>query len=187
HTLLGEAGFQRGMQLYVERHDGQAVTCEDFVAAMEAANEQDFSQFRRWYSQAGTPQVEADVDFDQDKQQLNIALRQTTPATPGQSEKLPFHIPVKISAVAPSGQVITLNEGLLHLQKEQQQFVINGDFSAKLQAGEQPVVSLFDNFSAPVKVSRKISANDLRTLMAHAPDPVSRWDASQQLFGELIH
>jgi len=187
HTLLGEAGFQRGMQLYVERHDGQAVTCEDFVAAMEAANEQDFSQFRRWYSQAGTPQVEADVDFDQDKQQLNIALRQTTPATPGQSEKLPFHIPVKISAVTPSGQVITLNEGLLHLQKEQQQFVINGDFSAKLQAGEQPVVSLFDNFSAPVKVSRKISANDLRTLMAHAPDPVSRWDASQQLFGELIH
>lgn len=187
HTLLGEEGFQRGMRLYVERHDGQAVTCEDFVAAMEDANGQDFSQFRLWYSQAGTPQVQADVAFDGDKQQLLISLRQSTPPTPGQKHKQPFHIPVKISAITPAGEVIVLEQELLHLKEEQQQFAISGDFTVKLSGGEQPVVSLFDNFSAPVKVSRDVSADALRTLMAYAPDPVSRWDASQQLFSGLIH
>lgn len=186
HTLLGESGFQRGMQLYVERHDGQAVTCEDFVAAMEAANQRDLSQFRRWYAQAGTPQVDASVTFAADKQQLHIELRQHTPATPGQPHKQPFHIPVKLSAVTASGKVIQLSESLLNFTDQQQQFVVNGEFAACLAAGEQPVVSLFDNFSAPVKVSRDITTAELQTLMAYAPDPVSRWDASQQLFAQLI-
>lgn len=186
HTLLGEEGFQRGMKLYVDRHDGQAVTCEDFVAAMEAANNKDFGQFRRWYSQAGTPHVSADVRFDDELQQLIIDLRQHTPATPGQATKAPFHIPVKLSALTPSGTVITLAETLLHLTAEEQRFNVTGDFAAKLAVGERPVVSLFDNFSAPVKVTRDISNAELRALMAYAPDPVSRWDAAQQLFTGLI-
>ena len=186
HSLLGEEGFQRGMKLYVERHDGQAVTCEDFVAAMEDANEQDFSQFRYWYSQAGTPEVKAAVSFDADKQQLIVELRQHTAPTPGQSEKAPFHIPVKLSALTPSGERIDLAQPLLQLTESEQTFTLNGDFADKLAKGEQPVVSLFDDFSAPVKVSRAISSQQLRTLMAHAPDPVSRWDASQQLFSGLI-
>lgn len=187
HSLLGEAGFQKGMKLYVERHDGQAVTCEDFVTAMEDANGVDFTQFRNWYAQAGTPQVKADVAYDRAKQQVRLTLRQHTPATPGQDHKDPFHIPVKVSALAPSGAVIELSESLLELTEKEQTFVLNGDFSNKLAADEQPVLSLFDDFSAPVKVERDIRQQDLLVLMAHAPDPVSRWDASQQLFASLIH
>ncbi len=187
HSLLGEAGFQKGMKLYVERHDGQAVTCEDFVTAMEDANGVDFTQFRNWYAQAGTPQVKADVAYDLAKQQVRLTLRQHTPATPGQDHKDPFHIPVKVSALAPSGAVIELSESLLELTEKEQTFVINGDFANKLAADEQPVLSLFDDFSAPVKVERDIRQQDLLVLMAHAPDPVSRWDASQQLFASLIH
>ncbi|AVJ55927.1 aminopeptidase N [Idiomarina sp. OT37-5b] len=187
HSLLGEAGFQKGMKLYVERHDGQAVTCEDFVTAMEDANGVDFTQFRNWYAQAGTPQVKADVAYDRAKQQVRLTLRQHTPATPGQDHKDPFHIPVKVSALAPSGAVIELSESLLELTEKEQTFVLNGDFANKLAADEQPVLSLFDDFSAPVKVERDIRQQDLLVLMAHAPDPVSRWDASQQLFASLIH
>lgn len=187
HSLLGEAGFQKGMKLYVERHDGQAVTCEDFVTAMEDANGVDFTQFRNWYAQAGTPQVKADVAYDRAKQQVRLTLRQHTPATPGQDHKDPFHIPVKMSALAPSGAVIELSESLLELTEKEQTFVLNGDFANKLEADEQPVLSLFDDFSAPVKVERDIRQQDLLVLMAHAPDPVSRWDASQQLFASLIH
>lgn len=187
HTLLGESGFQRGMQLYVERHDGQAVTCEDFIAAMEEANETDFTQFRRWYSQAGTPQVDARVDYDAAKQQLVVHLKQHTPATPGQAEKLPFHIPVKLSAVSPNGDVIPLSVSVIELTQAEQSFLVNGEFTAKLASDEAPVVSLFDNFSAPVKVNRAITQHELRTLMAYAPDAVSRWDAAQQLYRTLIN
>ncbi|WP_404402934.1 aminopeptidase N [Idiomarina seosinensis] len=187
HTLLGEEKFQHGMQCYIERHDGQAVTCEDFISAMEDANQVDFGQFRRWYSQAGTPQVKARVDYHSAKQQLQIQLSQTTPATPGQPDKKPFHIPVRLSALTPEGEVIQLTESVLQLTDAEQQFVISGDFASQLSDSQQPVVSLFDDFSAPVKVERSISTGELRTLMAFAPDPVSRWDASQQLFAGLIH
>ncbi|MGM0481304.1 MAG: aminopeptidase N [Pseudomonadota bacterium] len=187
HTLLGEENFQRGMQCYIERHDGQAVTCEDFIAAMEDANQVDFKQFRRWYSQAGTPQVKAQVDYDSSKQQLHIELRQSTPSTPGQSEKEPFHIPVRLSAITPAGKVIKLSHEVLQLTEAEQRFIVNGDFVAQLSESQQPVVSLFDDFSAPVKVERSVSTDELRSLMAFAPDPVSRWDASQQLFAGLIH
>jgi aminopeptidase N len=154
---------------------------------MEDANGVDFTQFRNWYAQAGTPQVKADVAYDRAKQQVRLTLRQHTPATPGQDHKDPFHIPVKVSALAPSGAVIELSESLLELTEKEQTFVINGDFANKLAADEQPVLSLFDDFSAPVKVERDIRQQDLLVLMAHAPDPVSRWDASQQLFASLIH
>ena len=186
HTLLGEAGFQRGMQLYVERHDGAAVTCEDFVKAMEDANQRDLSVFRRWYEQAGTPSVEVETAFDTEKQQLVINTRQTVPATPGQAEKRPMHIPMRVSAYAPKGERIALAENLLELTEERQTFYINGEFAKQLAPGEAPIVSVFDDFSAPVKVQRNLPEQAMLTLMAHADDPVSRWDAAQQLFTRRV-
>jgi len=180
HTLLGEEGFQKGMALYFERFDGQAVTCEDFVAAMEDANGADFKQFRNWYSQAGTPTVSVEQDYDAQQQKLTITLRQETPATPGQSEKAPFHIPVKWSAYSVKGQPLELSdEQLIHLKDKELTLSFEN-------VAEQPVLSLFENFSAPVKVKRDISDDELRVLMAHSQDEFSRWDAAQTLFSRKV-
>jgi aminopeptidase N len=180
HTLLGEEGFQKGMALYFERFDGQAVTCEDFVAAMEDANGADFSCFRHWYSQAGTPTVSVEQDYDAQQQKLTITLRQETPATPGQSEKAPFHIPVKWSAYSVKGQPLELSdEQLIHLKDKELTLSFEN-------VAEQPVLSLFENFSAPVKVKRDISDDELRVLMAHSQDEFSRWDAAQTLFSRKV-
>ncbi|MFD2632842.1 aminopeptidase N [Idiomarina piscisalsi] len=180
HTLLGEEGFQKGMALYFERFDGQAVTCEDFVAAMEDANGADFKQFRNWYSQAGTPTVSVEQDYDAQQQKLAITLRQETPATPGQSEKAPFHIPVKWSAYSLKGQPLQLSdEQLIHLKDKELTLSFEN-------VAEQPVLSLFENFSAPVKVKRDISDDELRVLMAHSQDEFSRWDAAQTLFSRKV-
>ena len=180
HTLLGEEGFQKGMTLYFERFDGQAVTCEDFVAAMEDANGADFSSFRHWYSQAGTPTVSVEQGYDAQQQKLTITLRQETPATPGQSEKAPFHIPVKWSAYSLKGQPLQLSdEQLIHLKDKELTLSFEN-------VAEQPVLSLFENFSAPVKVKRDISDDELRVLMAHSQDEFSRWDAAQTLFSRKV-
>lgn len=180
HTLLGEEGFQKGMALYFERFDGQAVTCEDFVAAMEDANGADFKQFRNWYSQAGTPTVSVEQDYDAQQQKLTITLRQETPATPGQSEKAPFHIPVKWSTYSLKGQPLQLSdEQLIHLKDKELTLSFEN-------VAEQPVLSLFENFSAPVKVKRNISDDELRVLMAHSQDEFSRWDAAQTLFSRKV-
>ncbi|ASG65793.1 aminopeptidase N [Idiomarina piscisalsi] len=180
HTLLGEEGFQKGMALYFERFDGQAVTCEDFVAAMEDANGADFSCFRNWYSQAGTPTVSVEQDYDAQQQKLTMTLRQETPATPGQSEKAPFHIPVKWSAYSLKGQPLQLSDDqLIHLKDKELTLSFEN-------VAEQPVLSLFENFSAPVKVKRDISDDELRVLMAHSQDEFSRWDAAQTLFSRKV-
>lgn len=180
HTLLGEEGFQKGMALYFERFDGQAVTCEDFVAAMEDASGADFSCFRHWYSQAGTPTVSVEQDYDAQQQKWTITLRQETPATPGQSEKAPFHIPVKWSAYSLKGQPLQLSdEQLIHLKDKELTLRFEN-------VAEQPVLSLFENFSAPVKVKRDISDDELRVLMAHSQDEFSRWDAAQTLFSRKV-
>jgi aminopeptidase N len=180
HTLLGEEGFQKGMALYFERFDGQAVTCEDFVAAMEDANNADFGRFRNWYSQAGTPTVSVEQDYDAQQQKLTMTLRQETPATPGQSEKAPFHIPVKWSAYSLKGQPLQLSDDqLIHLKDKELTLSFEN-------VAEQPVLSLFENFSAPVKVKRYISDDELRVLMAHSQDEFSRWDAAQTLFSRKV-
>ncbi|RUO81293.1 aminopeptidase N [Idiomarina tyrosinivorans] len=183
HTLLGEEGFQKGMRLYVERHDGQAVTCEDFVKAMEDANKRDFSLFRRWYSQAGTPVVKAKVEYDPQQRQLTLTLAQHTPATPGQTEKQAQHIPVAISAYSQVGQPLAIFDGqhqtLLSLTESEQVWQWQG-------VNEPAVLALFDNFSAPVKVEREVNDRELMVLMMAADDAVSRWDAAQQLFQRLV-
>lgn len=180
HTLLGEAGFQKGMKLYFERHDGNAVTCEDFVKAMEDANGKDFTTFRNWYSQAGTPVVTVEEVYDENKKRLTLVLKQSTASTPGQEEKAPFHIPVKWSAYSEQGQRLSLSDDdVLHLKDAEATFAFDN-------VAEKPILSLFDNFSAPVKVKRSLTDGELRVLLAHSEDDFSRWDAAQSLFTRIV-
>jgi aminopeptidase N len=178
HTLLGAAGFRKGMDLYFSRHDGQAVTCDDFRAAMADANGKDLTQFERWYTQAGTPTVKAVGTYDAGKRSYTLQLSQSTPATPGQPSKLPFHIPVKIKLLDGAGGAL-LPERVLELTQESQAFVFTHIPSA-------PVLSLLRGFSAPVKVDMPLSDATLELLAAHDDDPFNRWDASQQLASRVL-
>ncbi|TLM78421.1 aminopeptidase N [Microbulbifer harenosus] len=179
HTLLGEEAFRRGSDLYFERHDGCAVTCEDFVVAMEDANSADLKQFRRWYSQAGTPVLEVTDAYSEANGEYSLTIRQHTPATPGQNDKLPLHIPVKIGLLDESGSPLPLDtsgreEMVLHLTEAEQTFTFNGIAS-------RPLPSLLRGFSAPVKLRYGYSSAQLQFLMRHDSDPFNRWDACQRL------
>ncbi|MGR0481369.1 MAG: aminopeptidase N [Candidatus Electronema sp. V4] len=173
HTLLGAAGFRKGMDLYFTRHDGQAVTCEDFVQAMQDANGFDLNQFQRWYNQAGTPLLRFSGEYDQAAQEFILTLRQSCPATPGQAEKLPFFMPVKVGLLDKNTGAELRDEVLL-LDQESKEFRFSG-------LTEKPVVSFNRNFSAPVKVESDLQDEELAFLMAHDRDPFNRWDAGQQL------
>jgi aminopeptidase N len=188
HTLLGPEGFRKGSDLYFERHDGQAVTCDDFVSAMEDANGIDLGQFRRWYSQAGTPVLSVQQQYDSSPQTLTLTISQNCPPTPGQSVKEPLHIPVtmgllnKDGSVAPcklqgSGQAP--DEVILQLTQSEQAFTFEG-------LAEQPVVSLLRGFSAPVKLTMERSLDELAFLLSYDSDTFNRWEAGQQLAGQII-
>jgi len=188
HTLLGPEGFRKGSDLYFERHDGQAVTCDDFVSAMEDANAIDLGQFRRWYSQAGTPVLSVQQQYDSSPQTLTLTISQNCPPTPGQSVKEPLHIPVtmgllnKDGSVAPcklqgSGQAP--DEVILQLAQSEQAFTFEG-------LAEQPVVSLLRGFSAPVKLTMERSLDELAFLLSYDSDTFNRWEAGQQLAGQII-
>ncbi len=186
HTLLGEQGFRRGMDLYFERHDGQAVTTEDFVAAMEDANDVSLALFKRWYKQAGTPTVEVAEDYDAEQQRYTLHLKQHTPATPGQDTKLPFHIPLRCALIGADGEDMPVQhadtgatEHLLQLKHEAQSFVFES-------VHEKPVLSILRHFSAPVKMQFERSDEELAFLMAHDSDEFNRWDAGQTLASRLI-
>ncbi|WP_312416598.1 DUF3458 domain-containing protein, partial [Pseudescherichia sp.] len=185
HTLLGEENFQRGMQLYFERHDGSAATCDDFVQAMEDASNVDLSHFRRWYSQSGTPIVSVRDDYNPETEQYTLTISQRTPPTAEQEEKLPLHIPFDIELYDNEGQVIPLQkEGhpvhhVLNVTQEEQTFVFDKVYF-------QPVPSLLREFSAPVKLEYKWSDQQLTFLMRHARNDFSRWDAAQSLLATYI-
>ncbi len=189
HTLTGPEGFRKGSDLYFERHDGQAVTCDDFVKAMEDANAIDLTQFKRWYSQAGTPQVSITTEYDADAGRYAITFRQHCPPTPGQPEKAPFHIPVALGLLDRHGRPMPLTlegeEGpgpdhrVLDFTEREQRFVFTG-------ITEAPVPSLFRHFSAPVKVEYDYGDEELAFLMAHDGDQFNRWDAGQRLAIRLI-
>lgn len=175
HTLLGEQGFRKGMDLYFARHDGQAVTCDDFVQAMQDANQFDLSQFKRWYNQAGTPVVSAVVTHQANS--LSLKLSQYTAPTADSSPKLPLHIPVGVELIDP---VTPRHEKiLLDLVEEQQNYQFDG-------WSEQTVVVLMTNFSAPVKLIHPMSTEQYLMIAAKAFDGVARWDAMQQLWVTLI-
>lgn len=172
HTLLGADGFRKGMDLYFQRHDGQAVTCDDFVAAFADANAIDFTQFKRWYSQAGTPRVSVNM-IDEN----TIELSQMTPATADGSSKEPFVIPVRVEQLAATGNAVDQNIWLL--TEPCQQFLLKS-------TAEQTLPVLFGDFSAPVKVNFAYSTEQLIFIAKHSHDGVSRWDAMQTLWSQLV-
>jgi aminopeptidase N len=184
HTLVGAAGFRRGMDLYFERHDGQAVTTDDFVAAMADANGADLAQFKRWYDQAGTPRLAARGEYDAAARRYTLTVEQSIPPTPGQPEKRPMHIPLALGLIDPDGREIPLRlEGdaasagtdrVLSVRAPAERFVF-GDVPRR------PVPSLLRRFSAPVHLEFDYAEADLVHLMAHDSDAVNRWEAGQRL------
>lgn len=188
HNLVGREGFAKGMKLYFERHDGNAVTCDDFVQAMADANPdsplaQHLEQFKRWYSQSGTPAVKAVGQYDAAAQTYTLTLSQSCPATAGQSEKLPFVIPVQMGLLGQDGTALPLQlqgeagsslSKTLVLTENQQTWVFNGVTQA-------PVPSLLRGFSAPVVLHYDFSDAELLTQLAHDSDAFNRWEAGQRL------
>ncbi|GGJ90009.1 aminopeptidase N [Pseudomonas matsuisoli] len=189
HTLVGAEGFRRGSDLYFDRHDGQAVTCDDFVKAMEDANGVDLTQFKRWYSQAGTPRLDISEQYDEAAARYALTFRQSCPPTPGQAEKLPFVIPVELGLLGAGGREIPLRlEGedsasglnrVLSVTDPEQTFVF-------VDVTEKPLPSLLRGFSAPVKWSFPYTRDQLMFLMQHDTDGFNRWDAGQQLSVQVL-
>jgi len=177
HTLLGADGFRQGMDLYFQRHDGQAVTCDDFVQAMDDANDYDLTRFKRWYSQGGTPELEIATKYDAENKKYVLTIKQSCPPTPEQDTKEPFFMPIDIGLLDTEGN--TLFEETLILQDSEQEFVFS-------DIEQEPVCSVLRNFSAPVKIKMDRSEKDLAFLMAHDSDPFNRWDAGQQLSMQVL-
>ena len=172
HTLLGKAGFRLGMDLYFERHDGHAVTIDDFVAAMEDANSVDLTQFKRWYCQAGTPEVVVKSDYRDGC--LQLSFTQSCLATPECKDKKPFHIPIRVALFNANGKILPMENDVLELREKEQTFRFDG-LSAK------PIVSLLRDFSAPVILSREMSQEELLALLRCENDGFAKWDAAQNL------
>ncbi len=189
HTLLGAEGFRKGSDLYFDRHDGQAVTCDDFIKAMEDANGVDLTQFKRWYSQAGTPRLSVSEQYDGASQTYSLTFSQSCPATPGQTEKLPFVIPVALGLLDAKGKELPLQlagesspagtSRVLSVTESQQTFTFTG-------IAEQPLPSLLRGFSAPVKLHFAYSRDQLMFLMQHDSDGFNRWEAGQQLAVQVL-
>jgi aminopeptidase N len=177
-TLLGRDGFRKGMDLYFQRHDGQAVSTENFLAAMTDANAADLSQFQRWYDQAGTPEVAVRMDYDAAAQTCTLHFTQSCPATPEAALKLPFLIPIEVGLLNSHGQDM-IGTQVLRLTETAQSFSFNN-------VSEQPVPSLLRGFSAPVKLSYPYTEADLVFLMKHDSDAFNRWDAGQRLAMQTI-
>ncbi|MDH3689619.1 MAG: aminopeptidase N [Gammaproteobacteria bacterium] len=189
YHLLGPEGYRKGTDLYFDRHDGQAVTTDDFVRALEDANDVDLTQFRLWYIQAGTPELRVSARHDANRETYTLTVKQSCPATPGQPEKKPFHIPLAMGLIGPDGEAVALRlEGennwtqgtrILEVRESEHTFTF-------AEVSEPPVPSLLRDFSAPVKVYIQRDIADLCHLMAHDNNDFNRWDASQQLAAKLM-
>ena len=184
HTLLGEKGFQKGMKLYFQRHDGQAVTCDDFRSAMADANGINLDQFALWYSQAGTPVLEAEGRLKNNSFELTI--KQTVPPTPDMADKQPMMIPVKVGLLNRNGEAVAFDyqgkratEAVLLLTEAEQTFPLEG-------VTEAVVPSLLRGFSAPVHLNYPYSDDDLLLLLAHDSDAFTRWEAAQTLYRRAV-
>ena len=179
HSLLGDTKFRQGSDLYFSRHDGQAVTIEEFVAAMEEVSSIDLKQFRRWYKQSGTPQVDVQSHYDREAKTYSLSFNQSCPVTPGQSNKQPFYIPIKLGLVGPDGNDLPLNQqgdqSIVFSLYEQNQTLVFENIQ------QPPVPSLLRGFSAPIKLNYEYSSDELAHLMANDSDGFNRWDAGQKL------
>ncbi|CAA0100598.1 Aminopeptidase N [Halioglobus japonicus] len=193
HTLLGAEQFRRGSDLYFERHDGQAVTCEDFVCAMEDASGVDLRQFRNWYSQAGTPQLAVRDEYDEAAQRYTLHVEQSCPPTPGQPQKQPFVIPLRMGLLGDAGNLPLRLSGcepdpetsdntdiVLTVDQPQHSFIFEG-------VAERPVPSLLRGFSAPVRLHYQYSKEDLCSLIRRDSDGFVRWDSAQALAIQVIN
>ncbi|NKB76423.1 MAG: aminopeptidase N [Gammaproteobacteria bacterium] len=183
-TLIGHEQFRQGCDLYFDRHDGEAVTTDDFIAAMEHITGQNMNQFKNWYSQAGTPNVEVATDFDSQKKQFTISLKQHCPETPGQAKKAPFVIPIRMALFDSSGMKMALKmnassesstEKTLVLCESEQSFVFN-------DIEHRPEPSLLRHFSAPVELNHEQSMEQLVFLLNHDDDPFNQWESGQKLY-----
>ena len=181
-TLLGEDGFRRGMDLYFDRHDGDAATVEDFIACFAEATSTDLSQFRRWYAQASTPRVRARGHFDPAARRYVLELAQSIPPSPGQPEKTPVPIPIRFGLVGPNGEDMqfstvsgaTVDGDVLILDQATQRVVFS-------DIGVRPVPSLLRGFSSPVVLETDLTRDDRLFLLSHDSDPFNRWEAAQTL------
>lgn len=181
-TILGREAFKKGMDLYFERHDGEAATVEDFVKSFEDANGRDLSQFSLWYHQAGTPLVTASTTYDASAKTFQLSLEQTIPATPGQPNKQPMHIPLSFALIADNGTLMSASSvsggevtgDVLHLTEKQQVFTFS-------DIGSRPVLSLNRSFSAPINLDLKQTAEDLVQIARHDSDLFARWQALTDL------
>ncbi len=186
-TLLGPGGFRKGLDLYFTRHDGHAATVDEFVQCFADANKTDLTQFMRWYAQAGTPEVTASGSYDASAQSYRLELAQKVPPTPGQPVKEPMVIPLALGLVGPDGRDMSLTlgdgrpvvRGVLTLSQPSQTFELTA-------VTERPVLSLNRGFSAPIKLTSDVSAQDLQFLAAHDSDPFNRWQAIQSLANRLL-
>jgi aminopeptidase N len=186
-TMLGPAGFRQGMDLYFTRHDGHAATVDQFIQCFADANSIDLTQFMRWYAQAGTPEVMASGSYDAKAQSYRLEVAQAVPPTPGQPVKEPMVIPLAIGLVGPDGRDMSLSledgrpvvRGVLTLTQPAHTFEFTG-------VTTRPVLSLNRAFSAPVKVTSNVSAEDLKFLAAHDSDPFNRWQSVQSLANALL-
>ncbi len=182
HTLLGAKLFRKGIDLYFSRHDGQAVTCDDFAAAMSDASGVDLTQFKNWYSQAGTPVLQVHGEWVEAEEEYRLQIRQSCPDTPGQTSKKPFHMPISVGLIGANGNDLLKNEfgtEVLQLQEREQLFTFQN-------IKEKPVVSFLRDFSAPVKVEGFQSREELALLMRADSNLFARWDAATRLAGETI-
>jgi len=189
HTLIGRENFRKGMDLYFRRFDGQAVTMDDFVQAMQDASGTDLAQFRRWYDQAGTPVLEVSSAYDAPSQRLTLTVKQSCPPTPGQPDKLPLHIPFAVGLVGGDGDDIALQlegEGrpggatrVLSLKSSEEHFVF-------VSVGQKPVPSLLRSFSAPVILKYPYTSEELTHLLARDADAFNRWEAGQRLALDIL-
>ena len=189
HTLLGAEKFRQGSDLYFARHDGQAVTCDDFVKAMEDASGQDLTQFKRWYTQSGTPRLAVEEAYDAQARTYTLTFRQSCPATPGQEQKQPFVIPVAMGLLDGAGRELPLRlageaaaagtQRVLAVSESEQSFTF-------VDIAAQPLPSLLRGFSAPVRLSFPYGRDQLMFLMQHDSDGFNRWEAGQQLAVQVL-
>ena len=184
-TLLGKTGFLAGIKLYFKRFDGQAVTCDDFVQAMQDANDKDLTQFRRWYSQSGTPQIVVTDSYDPNTKIYHIGFEQKHSQTLDQMEKQNLVIPIQFSLLNEKREPLMLDDNgtkqtTLELHETQQTL-------AFINVDTRPIPSLLHNFSAPVKLDYTYSQEQLSKVMLGSPDEFARWDAGQKLFSDCIH
>lgn len=180
HRLLGLEKYRTAMDLYFERHDGQAVTCEDFVKAMEDGSGVDLSQFRLWYSQAGTPEVSFSSEYDEKSSSYEMTFEQHIPDTPNQTDKKPMHIPIEFGLLDAAGkEMLPLGTTFINLKQAKQTFRFEG-------IPEKPVPSLLRGFSAPIKLKTNLSRAEQMFLIAHDSDSFNRWEAAQEISTDVI-